>query len=161
MFICDDQKTYTCSYYHPTFKITSSNKNANDITSRTTILTYISLLESSLQNDFHFNFTQQPDLLFHGLLCIPRKRIRSSPLPRLGILGDSIRECGQRATMETTFSATGQASAYLKSTAVREQWKIDRYCVKKVITVYRQTPAKKNLFSFKVWQNRCLYFGGT
>ena len=128
MFICDDQKTYTCSYYHPTFKITSSNKKANDITSRTTILTYISLLESSLQNGFHFNFTQQPDLLFHGLLCIPRKRIRNSPLPRLEILGDSIRDCGQRATMETTFSATRQASAYLKSTAVREQWKIDRYC---------------------------------
>ena len=30
--------------------------------------------------------------------------------------------------MKTTFSATRQASAYLKSTAVREQWKIDRYC---------------------------------
>ena len=126
IFICDDQKISTCSYYHSTFKITSSNKNANEVTSRTTILTYISLLESSLQNGFHFNFTQQPDLLFHGLLCIPRKRIHNSPLPRLGILGDSIRDYGPRAAMETTFSATGQASAYLKSTAVREQWKIDR-----------------------------------
>ena len=129
MFTFDDQKTSKCSYYHPTFKITSSNKNANEITSRTTILTYISLLESSLQNGFHFNFTQQPDLLFRSLLCIPRKRIHNSPLPRLEILGDSIRGYGPRATTEITFSATGQASTYLKSTSVRDQWKIDRYCI--------------------------------
>ena len=58
------------------------------------------------------------------LLCSPRKPIKNSPSPRLGTPGETIRDCGPRAVKEITFSVTVQTSAYLKASAVREQWEI-------------------------------------
>ena len=59
-----------------------------------------------------------------SLLCSPRKRIQNSPSTRLGTPGETIRDYGPRAVKEITFSVTVQTSAYLKASAVREQWEI-------------------------------------
>ena len=47
------------------------------------------------------------------LLCSPRKQIHSSPSPRLGTPGGTIRDYEPRAVKEITFSVTVQTAAYL------------------------------------------------